>query len=339
MATDFLYSDMTEEQMKQWAEENPTRLNDLDRIGSGPLLCVGAYRDFTRLVEWLVDEKGASIHRTAYGGVTPLHWSSSPEVIPLLLARGADVTALSDQGWTPLMVMASRKKSSCVELLLKEPKVIETIDTQATAGFVFVGCTALHLACQPGRISVMERKQLLEMLICAGANPTIMNQDRETPLDVLRHDDDDNDAAIALLERAQCIALLAKPRAINDANHAVAKAKEDAQRKVLASAPTCLQGRVREQQQQQQQQQQLPRLPHVEIHPPVARRSGGLKRAKKRHAVLQYVLHAEELGETGGLKAELFVDLMDMMAPRWDPIRLGHGGGGGGGQGQGQGQG
>jgi hypothetical protein len=54
------------------------------------------------------------------------------------------------------------------------------------------------------------------------------------------------------------------------------------------------------------------------------------KEAEKFHAVLQYVLHAEEVGETGGMKAELFVELMEMLAPRWDLIRRRGGGGGGG---------
>ena len=60
-------------------------------------------------------------------------------------------------------------------------------------------------------------------------------------------------------------------------------------------------------------------------------------------ATLQYVLRDEELGENGGMKADVFVELMEMMTPRWDPIRHGGGeggggcGGGGGGQGQWQG--
>jgi hypothetical protein len=119
--------------------------------------------------------------------------------------------------------------------------------------------------------------------------------------------------AITLLEHAiaepQRILLLAKAREINDVNHAIAKAKVDAQRKLLTSAPPCFQLLF------------LPRLPRVELHSPPAHARPGDEEAKKQHATLQYVLRAPELGETGGMSADVFVELMDMMAPRWDPIR------------------
>lgn len=180
------------------------------------------------------------------------------------------------------------------------------------------------------------------MLLAAGTDPTIFNAQQETPVDTLRRLHFDNHTDIPLFERAQFMVLLAKPRAINDANHAIVKAKEEAERKVSAAAPTWLKERLREQQQQQQQQHLLlgPPLPRVELHSPPASDGDNenKKAAEKFHAVLQYILHAEEVGETGEMKAELFVDLMEMMAPRWDPIRRSAGGGGGGGGGQGQGK-
>jgi hypothetical protein len=183
-----------------------------------------------------------------------------------------------------------------------------------------------------------EKNQIIRMILCAGADPTILNDDQETPLDQLRRLRSDNHAGIALLKRAavepQRSFLLAKAREINDANYAIVKAKEDAQRKVLASAPTFLRGRVQEQQQQQQQQQLLgPPLARVELHgPPGGRSDEEEEAAKKRHATLQYVLRAPELGETGGMSADVFVELMEMMTPRWDPIRRRAGRDGGGGQ-------
>jgi hypothetical protein len=56
---------------------------------------------------------------------------------------------------------------------------------------------------------------------------------------------------------------------------------------------------------------------------------------KTCHATLQYVLRAPELGEMGGMSADVFVELLDMMTPRWDPIRRVKGSGGGGGVGTG----
>jgi ankyrin repeat protein len=360
---------MTEAQMKQFAEDYPMRVDEHDTCGT-TLLYRAAEKDNTSLVEWLVDEKGASVNCTreegpttlhmAKWGKTPLHVSKSPEMVSFLLARGADVAVLDKYGWTTLMFIVDSFKPSCVEVLLREPRVIETIDTQGTRECEVLHCkggekgdTALHLACKiiPFRRRSLEvrneflreKNQIIEMLLCAGASPTILNSDQKTPLDYLRRFDCDNHTGIALLERALAephrILILAKAREINDANHAIAKAKEDAQRKVLAATPACLRERVREQQ-QQQQLLYLPRLPRVELHgpPPAAHARPGSEEeeeAKKRHATLQYVLRTPELGKTGGMSADVFVELMEMMTPRWDPIRRAEGGGEGEGQGSG----
>ena len=145
----------------------------------------------------------------------------------------------------------------CVERLLREPRVIETIDAQDThivTGIVedatTGGDTALHLLCSNNLGDLAEGKQMLELLIYAGANPSILNDRQETPLDILRRRNPYNTMLTTPLVEHQRTFLLAKAREINDSNHAIAKAKEDAQRKVLAAAPPCLRGRVREQQQQ-----------------------------------------------------------------------------------------
>ena len=57
------------------------------------------------------------------------------------------------------------------------------------------------------------------------------------------------------------------------------------------------------------------------------------EQAEKRQAVLQYVLRVPDLGENGGMLADVFMELMEMIAPRWD---CGDGGVGAGGQGQGE---
>ena len=63
-----------------------------------------------------------------------------------LLARWLDATALGVDGWTPLMALANGGESDGIECLLKEAKVVEVIDKQAT-GHSSNGATALHLAC------------------------------------------------------------------------------------------------------------------------------------------------------------------------------------------------
>ena len=63
------------------------------------------------------------------------------------------------------------------------------------------------------------------------------------------------------------------------------------------------------------------------------------EQAEKLHAALQYVLRAEALGDTGTMSADVFVELMDMMVPRLDPMRRAGGGAGEAGAGHGEGQG
>lgn len=93
--------------------------------------------------------------------------------------------------------------------------------------------------------------------------------------------------------------LLAKAREINDSNHVIVKAKEEAQRKVLATAPPCLRERVRE------QQQQLlllgPPPPRVELRLGWARR-GHEEAAEIRQATLQYVLGARRSCSTSWVR-------------------------------------
>jgi hypothetical protein len=356
---------MTKAKLMAFFEENPASVDDWDTRGE-TALCAAAWKHDAQLVAWLVEEKGASVQRATGLGQTPLHCSNSLETLSFLLSRGADVTALDGNGWTPLMSLAHTKKPSCVERLLQEPTVLATIDTQTTRASFHsrVGDTALHLACHEQMGQMAEASQVMQMLLCAGANPILLNAEAETPRDIIRHRKYDNYEAIALLKRAESrrYLLLAQAFEINDAKHALAKAEgAQAQRRVLAEIPTFLQRHARAQQQRQQQQQQqqqqqgqgqqqqqrggrrLPPWPQVEVRLGRPLPGGDEEERKMLRATLQYVLRDEELGENGGMKADVFVELMEMMTPRWDPIRHGGGeggggcGGGGGGQGQWQG--
>jgi hypothetical protein len=127
------------------------------------------------------------------------------------------------------MDLANNMQPSCVERLLQEPAVLATIDTQSTGASArkSIGDTALHLVCLVHTGRKVEAKQILEMLLCAGANPTLLNAQAETPLDVIRQFQRRNYDGIALLELAESrrYLLLAQAFEINDAKHALAKAE------------------------------------------------------------------------------------------------------------------
>ena len=104
-------------------------------------------------VEESLDE-GADVNATATGqfhtpmglkvsGLTPLHLASAlhddPEVVALLLDRGADIKAKKDDGWTPLHLAAwSNDNPEVVALLLDRGADIEAKDDW--------GSTAQYLA-------------------------------------------------------------------------------------------------------------------------------------------------------------------------------------------------
>jgi hypothetical protein len=122
----------------------------------------------------------------------------------------------------------------------------------------------------------------------------------------------------------QRIYALSKVQHISDAKHVISKAKTTADEKgctgdekigkVLANTPPYLKERV------QGGQVELPR---DELRQPFN------EGEKRMMAVMKYVLQDEgEYPEDGGMLAEVFVELLEMMAPKWDPIRGGAAGGG-----------
>lgn len=82
-----------------------------------------------------------------YGG-TPLHWSSSREVLDALIARDCDVNALNFNQQTALHVMVDRNRLECVVCLLSHEAEIDFKDKD--------GKTALHLAVEKNNIAIVQ---------------------------------------------------------------------------------------------------------------------------------------------------------------------------------------
>jgi ankyrin repeat protein len=121
-------------------------INDQNMFGDTILSSCAQRQQSAALMAWLIDEKGANVHGTTRAVRTALHKAASREGVSFLLARGLDATALDNDGWTPLMVLANDGHPEGMKRLLKEPKVVKAIDKQAT-GHSSKGATALHLAC------------------------------------------------------------------------------------------------------------------------------------------------------------------------------------------------
>lgn len=268
------------------------------------------------------------------------------ERLEFLISHGADVTALAGAGRTPLMHFAlwgADYWCTFMERLLEEPAVLATIDTQTTeeieidqddpvAPICPGGMTALHWICRATNGQKGERTRIVELLLAAKADPTIEDDEGDTPLMALRKSVNLGNHAIAsLLEDALADAerafLLLKARYITEALHlfkktaAAAKGKandEDNKRAAcLAKAPSYLAARVAA-------DQAVPVVcfpkPKKELRPWKATPETKVvpdETQKVQTAVLQYVLRPLELGEEKGMPLEVFVDWMDMIAPRW----------------------
>ncbi|XP_048406773.1 poly [ADP-ribose] polymerase tankyrase-2-like isoform X3 [Stegostoma tigrinum] len=109
---------------------------------------------------------------------TPLHLAAgynSLEVAEYLLQHGADVNAQDKGGLIPLHNAASYGHVDVAAMLIKYNACVNATDKWAF--------TPLHEAAQKGRT------QLCALLLAHGADPTMKNQEGQTPLDLVTADD------------------------------------------------------------------------------------------------------------------------------------------------------
>jgi len=260
----------------------------------------------------------------------PLSAAGNAAILTALLDRGADPTSGGDKGVLPLMTHVIDGKLDCIHRLLQEPRVLANIDAHVVGNFLngegrlieWKGMTALHFAYRPDlgvAAANSTTAPAIELLLQAGANPLLVDLFGRTPLDLLREYLPTNHAAISLLAAAsvepQRTFLLAKARHQIDTSHVCGRVAAISQgrtrgettRTVLTRTPCDLKERVKKRR----------ALPRVELQPA----------AEQQRAMLEYVLRTDGSGEglgvmeREGLPAELFVELLNMMMSRWDPLR------------------
>ena len=105
-------------------------------------------------------------------GTTPLHRAAGErgqkEIVELLIAKGADVSAKTDNGVTPLHSAADGGQKEIVELLIAKG---EEVNVKSSSGY-----TPLHSAASYGQ------KEIVELLITKGADVSAKTDNGVTPL-------------------------------------------------------------------------------------------------------------------------------------------------------------
>ena len=116
---------------------------------------------------------GADVNAKNKKGMTPLHFAiykDNSEIVELLIDKGADVNAKAVGGYTPLHV-------NTIQLEVAELLIDKGADVNAKSDDN--GDTPLHVSVNNGQ------RELVELLIAKGADVNSMNEEGQTPLDLL----------------------------------------------------------------------------------------------------------------------------------------------------------
>ena len=196
------FDEIVELLLKSGAVEN---VNLADKLGATPL-SLACIRKNRRILELLIQAK-ADVNQPNKSGALPLHLTciiQSPEIAKLLIDAGADVNAINPIGESPLLIACANGAETIVEFLLEggadrnfadtnkrtplhvavkdSPQIVrlllkdpEKIDLEATNQ---LGKTPLMSAC------LLDKTEVVALLLAAGANKEISDNDVEKPLDV-----------------------------------------------------------------------------------------------------------------------------------------------------------
>ena len=196
------------------------------RVMGCPPLMLAAYKGHDTAVARLLALAADLVSRNIDVLRSALNWTvlggDHHSMLGLLLSAGARINARTIYGETPLILAAIWDRSHCAILLINRGGDDLELNDQDNAG-----CTALYHAAYRGNMDIVQA------LLQAGANPTIRNNNGETPLDIARRKN--HTATIPLLQAAvaepQRSRALFKVRALLDSAHATRKARTDARDK------------------------------------------------------------------------------------------------------------
>lgn len=235
---------------------------------------------------------------------SPLHLAScAHHVDALLTVEGADPALRDMFGWTPLMWYASQGHLDCALRILQDERAISSLNVRVQ--LIRVGCTALHLACHRPHdtIPAATRYRMIQILLDAGANPLLRNAKGQIPSDLL---------VKRPCNRRAHVLLQAK---IDD--HARNATLVHIRRLALAAAG----GSATASWVQTRKDHHRP-LPSVDMVVENTRHQRNNK-SRSLRKTLAFVLDTpqEMEQERRGMPKDVFLVMMDMLMPAWDPLR------------------
>jgi hypothetical protein len=225
-----------------------------------------------------------------------VHWAcfkKRPSALALLIDAGCSLNEPDADGRSPLIVATNWNAPECVAVLLARGGDALDVNAATTEH----KSTALHWA------AYMDHREILTLLLQAGADPTIRNTYDRSPWEVAQRKGHKQCVRLlqaAILEPLRARTLL-KARALVDAAVAIPKARKDAEdkglsaavqkEKAMAAAPSYLKGRVAAENR---------KLPHVKVD----------DKEEELVACVKYAL--------AGMPKGVFVELCELLVPKWD---------------------
>ncbi|TFJ85332.1 hypothetical protein NSK_003380 [Nannochloropsis salina CCMP1776] len=361
--------------------QEDVRLIDLqdDTYGMSPLIwsCVMGHDD---VAAWLL-ARGASVDLVDSGGRSALFYASKIgylDLVSVLLKHNPDVRKQSTEDVVKALIdhacslpPLSSKSNACFSSS-HSSFASTTVTTTSRAAASSLSSSSVQSPAIKEYLDLVTRRgnsavhcasrfpQILKILLQKGANPTLVNREGHTALEIAMAKN--VPASVRVLKkylqekesrRARC---LYKARAICDASHALrhtyvtSKTRAEKRRKCLSVTPGYLEERVaqeaplplllvgsrgedkkserengrgrglsqvvRANRKRSFERQEEGEEPVKALHAQTARcPSVQDPRTQVREAVFWHAVG-------GGLKRELFVELMDMMLPKWDPERV-----------------
>lgn len=165
-------------------------VNARDQLGGSALLWSAAMAD-SDMVSDLIHAGADHSITDRQLGKTPLMWacaiSEDPESIDVLVDAGADIEATDNRSMTPLMHAAQTGSSANIMRMIEHNADLDAQNNE--------GMTALAIAASRPQVSFRK----VNILVDAGADPTIADNNGMTPLDHARQRDDQHAEQIVSL--------------------------------------------------------------------------------------------------------------------------------------------